>query len=133
MRTADDARKISLSMHRNITQHRISIASLLTVADEWAQVRVLFEQGVLAGVVQPLAHTVYTVDQLSDALEHTADKAVVCVRNEDAVKPTAMPTVHALGRALANPKLTYVIVGALESPLGVELAQWLVERGARRC
>ncbi len=83
-------------------------------------------------------YQMYACDEAERAFRHMASgqhtgKVLVCVREEER-DVRALPTpvsVRAVCRALPNPLHTYVITGGLGG-FGIELAQWLINRGATR-
>ncbi|KAF5275320.1 hypothetical protein FQR65_LT16728 [Abscondita terminalis] len=84
------------------------------------------------GIVKPLHYTVFNYDEVEQAYRTMASakhvgKLLLRVRDED--KP---PTIfNCFLRFHCNPDLTYIIVGGLGG-VGLELADWLVVRGARK-
>jgi NADPH:quinone reductase-like Zn-dependent oxidoreductase/thioesterase domain-containing protein/acyl carrier protein len=121
---------------KNIAFHGILLDSLFDVDNaEWKQVYQLVEEGIRTGVVRPLKATVFNVDQIEEAFRFMAQgkhigKVLVKVwdpkeTNEQPIQITGLPKVW------FSPMQTYIITGGLGG-FGLELAQWMVERGARR-
>ena len=80
-----------------------------------------------AGSLQPLPHRVFPIQRIVDALRHLnhaqrTGKVVVAVSGEELARCG--------GRAEIRGNATYLIVGGLGA-LGLLVARWLVERGAR--
>ncbi|XP_039082547.1 fatty acid synthase [Hyaena hyaena] len=125
---------------KNVTFHGILLDSLLDeVNARWQEVAALLKAGIRDGVVQPLKCTVFPKDQVEDAFRFMAQgkhigKVVVQVRQEEpeAVLREPSPTLMtAVSRTFCSAHKSYVITGGLGG-FGLELAQWLVLRGARK-
>ena len=87
----------------------------------------------VTGAVRPLKTTVFDRDEIEPAFRFMAQgkhigKVVIQVRPEDESKSVAKLTAHA--RSMCDPRKSYVVTGGLGG-FGLELAHWLVERGAR--
>lgn len=136
---------------KNVTFHGILLDSLMDGGNaEWMEVRAMFEQGMRQGVVVPLPETVsdmmhsaFTVqifapDKAEEAFRYMSTgkhmgKVLIEVRPEErqlTAKPTAI-TVRAACRAVPNPQHAYIITGGLGG-FGLEVAQWLINRGAKK-
>ncbi|KAG8507553.1 Fatty acid synthase [Galemys pyrenaicus] len=125
---------------KNVTFHGILLDALFEEAgDSWREVADLLQTGIRAGVVQPLKCTVFPKAQVEDAFRYMAQgkhigKVVVQVREEEpqetlkGVKPSLM---SAVSKTFCPPHKSYVITGGLGG-FGLELAQWLVLRGAQK-
>ena len=88
---------------------------------------------VLTGAVRPLKATVFDRDQIEPAFRFMAQgkhigKVVIQVRPDDKSKSVVKLVAHA--QSLCDPRKSYVVTGGLGG-FGLELAHWLVERGAR--
>ena len=88
---------------------------------------------VLTGAVRPLKATVFDRDQIESAFRFMAQgkhigKVVIQVRPDDKSKSVVKLVAHA--QSLCDPRKSYVVTGGLGG-FGLELAHWLVERGAR--
>ncbi|KAL4702305.1 hypothetical protein ACJJTC_018435, partial [Scirpophaga incertulas] len=121
---------------KNTTFHGILLDALFEAggssADKAAVVRCL-RDGLAAGAVRPLPATVFAEHQLEQAFRYMATgkhigKVVVRVREEEAGRGARL--VSALPRTYFHPGRSYVLCGGLGG-FGLELAQWLVSRGAR--
>lgn len=120
---------------KNTTFHGILLDALFEAdsnnPDKQAVMRCVSE-GIANGAVCPLPATVYADHQLEQAFRFMATgkhigKVVVRVREEEATAKL----VSAVPRTYMHPGKAYVVVGGLGG-LGLELAQWLVTRGATR-
>lgn len=88
---------------------------------------------VFTGAVRPLKTTVFDRDEIEPAFRFMAQgkhigKVVIQVRPEDESKSVVKLLAHA--RSMCDPRKSYVVTGGLGG-FGLELSQWLVERGAR--
>ncbi|XP_023507490.1 fatty acid synthase isoform X2 [Equus przewalskii] len=125
---------------KNVTFHGILLDALFDeTSSDWQEVVALVRAGIQDGVVQPLKCTVFPKTQVEDAFRYMAQgkhigKVVVQVREEEPeavlqeVKPTRMV---ALSKTFFPAHKSYVVVGGLGG-FGLELAQWLVLRGAQK-
>ncbi|XP_006825595.1 fatty acid synthase-like [Saccoglossus kowalevskii] len=122
---------------RNVTFHGILLEALFEVDNpDWQSVFDLVSQGIESGAVQPLKTTVFTHDNVEGAFRLMAQgkhigKVLIQVRSEESGFVT-MPIpvqIPAISRSVCHPKKTYIITGGLGG-FGLELANWLVERGA---
>ena len=89
---------------------------------------------VLTGAVLPLKTTVFDRDEVEPAFRFMAQgkhigKVVIQVRPEDESKSVVKLVAHV--RSMCDPQKSYVVTGGLGG-FGLELAHWLVERGARK-
>lgn len=124
---------------RNISFCGILLDALFeSQSDDWIEVARLVSEGMVSGVVRPLKTTVFGKEEVEDAFRFMAQgkhigKVVIQVRTEEKEKVAIPPRVHfnALPRTTCNPTKSYVITGGLGG-FGMELAQWLVERGAKK-
>ncbi|XP_008574493.1 PREDICTED: fatty acid synthase [Galeopterus variegatus] len=125
---------------KNVTFHGILLDALFEEASSgWREVAALLRAGIRDGVVQPLKCTVFPKAQVEDAFRYMAQgkhigKVVIQVREEEpeavlkGVKPALM---SAVSKTFCSMHKSYVIVGGLGG-FGLELAQWLVLRGAQK-
>ncbi|KAM3957748.1 fatty acid synthase-like [Aphomia sociella] len=125
---------------KNTTFHGILLDALFDAqgdnVEKAAVVRCMTE-GIASGAVRPLPATVYADHQLEQAFRYMATgkhigKVLLRVREEEsaAARP-ATKLVSAIPRTYLHPAKSYVLVGGLGG-FGLELAQWLVVRGATR-
>ncbi|GBN00717.1 Fatty acid synthase [Araneus ventricosus] len=97
----------------------------------------LVKAGIANGTVKPLNSILFDSDQSEQAFRFMASgkhigKVVIKIKDEETQKKV-VPThkkINALSRTICNPEKSYVIIGGLGG-FGLELCQWLVERGAR--
>ncbi|XP_012511898.1 PREDICTED: fatty acid synthase [Propithecus coquereli] len=125
---------------KNVTFHGILLDALFEEAsDDWREVAALLRAGIRDGVVQPLKCTVFPKAQVEGAFRYMAQgkhigKVVIQVRPEEPeaapqrVEPTLMAAV---AKTFCAAHKSYVIAGGLGG-FGLELAQWLVLRGAQK-
>lgn len=126
---------------KNVTFHGILLDSLFEEASatHWQEVAELLRTGIQEGVVQPLKCTVFPKDQVEDAFRYMAQgkhigKVLVQVREEEqgAVLHRPKPTLMAaISKIFCPAHKSYIIAGGLGG-FGLELAQWLVLRGAQK-
>ncbi|KAL3097970.1 hypothetical protein niasHT_027515 [Heterodera trifolii] len=127
---------------KNVTFHGILLDAIMdqSVGDkeDWMECARLFEQGIHRGVVRPLDATVFPSDKCEEAFRFMSagkhkGKVLVQIREEEQqllCAPSPM-RVRAVCRTLCNPEHVYLITGGLGG-FGLELAQWLINRGARK-
>ncbi|EHH58444.1 hypothetical protein EGM_08298, partial [Macaca fascicularis] len=124
---------------KNVTFHGILLDALLDGSAEWQEVAALLQAGIRDGVVQPLKCTVFPGAQVEDAFRYMAQgkhigKVLVQVLAEEpeAVLKGAKPTLmSAISKTFCPAYKSYIIAGGLGG-LGLELAQWLIQRGAQK-
>ncbi|CAF3463515.1 unnamed protein product [Rotaria sp. Silwood1] len=115
---------------KNTTFHGILLDSLFENAnDDWLRVHQLVEQGIQNGVVQPLHSNVFNANEIEQAFRYMSQgkhmgKVVIKVYDE------SRPLIRAIRKTWFSPNKTYIITGGLGG-FGLELTEWLVERGAR--
>ncbi|XP_059050695.1 fatty acid synthase-like [Achroia grisella] len=125
---------------KNTTFHGILLDALFEASAEDAEkaavVRCMTE-GIASGAVRPLPATVYHDHQLEQAFRYMATgkhigKVLLCVREDDGA--TTSPSgklISAIPRTYFHSTKSYILVGGLGG-FGLELAQWLIFRGATR-
>uniref|UniRef100_A0A8C2AHR4 Fatty acid synthase n=1 Tax=Cyprinus carpio TaxID=7962 RepID=A0A8C2AHR4_CYPCA len=125
---------------KNVAFHGILLDALFEEGNrEWEEVSELLKKGIASGVVQPLRTTVFERNQVEDAFRYMAQgkhigKVLLQVRSEEtsSTVPAASPLyIPAICRTFFPASLSYIITGGLGG-FGLELAQWLTERGARK-
>ena len=99
------------------------------------ELRSMMDSGISSGVIRPLPMHVFQRDQIQDAFRFMASgkhmgKLLIEVRDETKPPQTQPLNLPALRRCYFPQDKVYIIVGGLGG-LGMELANWLVERGAR--
>jgi fatty acid synthase len=95
----------------------------------------LLTEGIKSGVVKPLHRTIFAKEKVEEAFRYMSTgkhigKVVLQIRdeNESQTKPLK---VAAIPRTVIHPEKSVIITGGLGG-FGLELAQWLAERGARK-
>uniref|UniRef100_UPI0037E9BFCC fatty acid synthase n=1 Tax=Semicossyphus pulcher TaxID=241346 RepID=UPI0037E9BFCC len=125
---------------KNVAFHGILLDALFEEGNkEWEEVSQLLKEGINGGVVQPLKTTVFERDQVEEAFRYMAQgkhigKVLlqVCHEEKDAAVKTSSPlSLPAICRTFCRSSHSYIITGGLGG-FGLELAQWLTERGARK-
>ncbi|XP_060583977.1 fatty acid synthase-like [Ruditapes philippinarum] len=118
---------------KNISFHGILLDALFEEGNrDWSIVSQCLTEGIQSGAVQPLKATVFDRDSVEDAFRFMAQgkhigKVIIKVQGGEMSAPLSIP---ALPRAACDPGKCYIITGGLGG-FGLELAQWLVDRGAR--
>ncbi|CAI4233223.1 unnamed protein product [Auanema sp. JU1783] len=141
----DLAQNTALGMSKlldNVSIHGILLDSIMdpTVGDirEWKEVARLLGEGIANGTVQPLPASIFGADKAEEAFRFMSagkhiGKVVMEIREEEQSR-TSLPSsisVNAICRTLCHPQHVYLITGGLGG-FGLELAQWLISRGARK-
>ena len=124
---------------KNVSFHGILVDSLFETENnnDWKVVYQLVEEGIRTGVVRPLNSTVFERHQIEDAFRFMAQgkhmgKVLVKVCEPTEFLTTGQtPFVTGYPRVWFSPMKTYIVTGGLGG-FGLELTQWIVERGARR-
>ncbi|XP_041830190.1 fatty acid synthase isoform X2 [Melanotaenia boesemani] len=125
---------------KNVAFHGILLDALFEEGNkEWEEVSQLLKEGIMGGVVQPLRTTVFQRDQVEDAFRFMAQgrhigKVLLKIRSDEpgpGAQPASPLSLPAICRTFCPPSHTYIITGGLGG-FGLELSQWLMERGARR-
>ena len=130
---------------KNIAFHGILLDALFGstttsgIAYHKKEVARLVQEGIKNGTVKPLKRTIFTKDQTEEAFRFMATgkhigKVVIKVRDEETTKTNTVPKslkINAIPRTTLHPLKSYIITGGLGG-FGLELANWLADRGARR-
>ncbi|KAM4844089.1 fatty acid synthase [Thomomys bottae] len=125
---------------KNVTFHGILLDALFEDASaDWREVSALLQAGIRQGVVQPLQRTTFSKSRVEDAFRYMAQgkhigKVLIQVREEeqDAVVSRVQPVLmSAIAKTFCPAHKSYIITGGLGG-FGLELAQWLVQRGAQK-
>ncbi|KAH3871939.1 hypothetical protein DPMN_035154, partial [Dreissena polymorpha] len=117
---------------KNISFHGILLDALFEPGNQdWAAVSDLLRAGIQSGAVLPLQGSVFDRDDVEGGFRYMAQgkhigKVLIQVQTE--VNESPVP-VLALPRTSCHSEKCYVITGGLGG-FGLELAQWLVDRGA---
>ncbi|XP_049519259.1 fatty acid synthase-like [Dermacentor silvarum] len=110
-----------------------------SVVEKRRQVMKLLRDGIASGVVRPLNAVQFKSNHAEEAFRFMAagkhmGKVVLEIRPEEA-QPLAAPATPLIVKATARTRFyerkSYVIVGGLGG-LGLELAEWMVNRGCRK-
>lgn len=124
---------------KNTSFHGILLDSVMEGDDETIETVVgLVAEGIKNGAVRPLPTSVFNDKQVEQAFRFMASgkhigKVVVKVRDEETTK-TMKPTaklISAIPRTYMHNEKSYIVVGGLGG-FGLELANWLVTRGATK-
>uniref|UniRef100_A0A8D8UL46 Fatty acid synthase n=1 Tax=Cacopsylla melanoneura TaxID=428564 RepID=A0A8D8UL46_9HEMI len=119
--------------------HGVMLDNFFFAEREWKLSLVKsLQKAIDAGAVFPLNRTVFPEDKVEDAFRYMAagkhvGKVIIKIRDEEKEKeayPTSRPLL-AVPRHYCNENKTYIICGGLGG-FGLELADWLVLRGARK-
>ncbi|NXX48511.1 FAS synthase, partial [Tricholaema leucomelas] len=125
---------------KNVSFHGILLDAVFEEGSpEWALVSELLTKGIKNGVVKPLKRTVFDKEEVEAAFRFMAQgkhigKVMIKVQEEEKEYPlrTFDPVkIPAISRTCCPPTKSYIITGGLGG-FGLELAQWLVERGAQK-
>ncbi|KAF3691435.1 Fatty acid synthase [Channa argus] len=116
---------------KNVAFHGILLDALFEEGNrEWEEVSQLLKEGIMEGVVEPLKTTVFQRDQVEEAFRYMAQgKHIGKVLLQVAAQPTSPSPLPAICRTFCLGSHSYIITGGLGG-FGLELAQWLMERGA---
>ncbi|XP_046416456.1 fatty acid synthase-like isoform X1 [Neodiprion fabricii] len=117
---------------KGISFHGIFLDTLFTASSiEKMKLAAMLTEGMKAGAIKPLIRTVFPIDQVEAAFRYMAagkhiGKVIVKSSNDTNVHlPLALP------RYYCSKDGSYLILGGLGG-FGLELADWLVFRGARK-
>ncbi|CAJ0959176.1 unnamed protein product, partial [Mesorhabditis belari] len=127
---------------KNVTFHGILLDAVMDQSignhDDWLEISRLFQEGLKNGVVEPLKANTFPADKAEDAFRFMSagkhiGKVLMAIRDEEKQKvcPPTPISVKAICRTLCHPQHVYIITGGLGG-FGLELAQWLINRGARK-
>ncbi|XP_051888628.1 fatty acid synthase [Pristis pectinata] len=125
---------------KNVAFHGILLDALFEEGNsEWEEVSQLLKDGIHSGVVKPLKTTVFDRDDVESAFRFMAQgkhigKVVLKVREEEGKSPSAYSdqlSIAAVPRTACPATKSYIITGGLGG-FGLELANWLIERGAQK-
>lgn len=124
---------------KNTSFHGILLDSVMEGDDEMiSEVVGLVAEGIKNGAVRPLPTSVFNDQQVENAFRFMASgkhigKVVIKVRDEEKQSVVQPPLKHinAISRTYMHREKTYILVGGLGG-FGLELANWMVSRGARK-
>lgn len=94
----------------------------------------LISEGIKNGIVVPLKSEAFHAGEIEQAFRHLASgKHVgkVLLKMRDHEHDTLTYPIKVMPRVYCDPKLSYIIPGGLGG-FGLELADWLVVRGAKK-
>ncbi|KAG4069737.1 hypothetical protein HA402_003178 [Bradysia odoriphaga] len=120
---------------KEISFRSVLVENLFTATDDALQrIYTLIENDLRSGIIQPLFATEFEVQDVEKAFRYLATgkhvgKVILKVR-DDPYSKFAVP-MKVLPRVYCDSELVYVIPGGLGG-FGLELADWLVIRGARK-
>ncbi|XP_026523135.1 fatty acid synthase [Notechis scutatus] len=124
---------------KNVAFHGILLDAIFEDKNkDWELVSNLLEEGIKNGVVKPLQTTSFNREDIEAAFRYMAQgkhigKVVIQIHEEEKNSPrkeTSLTPIQAISRTSCPPNKSYIITGGLGG-FGLELAQWLVERGAK--
>ena len=114
---------------KNISFHGILLDSLFDKQNDsdWKTVYQLVQTGIENGIVKPLNSTIFGKNEIESAFRYMAQgkhigKVLIDCDDQSCVEP--------LAKVWFDPQQMFVITGGLGG-FGLELAQWLIERGVR--
>lgn len=124
---------------RETSFHGVMLDNFFFAEEEWKKnLKTALQNAIDAGAVKPLVRTCFTEDKVEEAFRYMAagkhiGKVVIKIRDEEKEKivlPKPKP-VLAVPRYYCDEKKSYILCGGLGG-FGLELADWLVLRGARK-
>ncbi|CAG9798221.1 unnamed protein product [Chironomus riparius] len=123
---------------KNTSFHGILLDSVMEGDDDMInEVVGLVARGIRDGAVRPLPTSVFNDQQIEQAFRFMASgkhigKVVIKVREEEVQKivQPSIKTINAISRTYMHKEKSYILVGGLGG-FGLELANWLVTRGAK--
>lgn len=115
---------VSVFLKKNI---RLNLVNFSDVKAKKLQIKDLIDSGIKSGTVKPLPLRVFTPSEIEDALRCKEHIGALLMKIHEAGDDNV---VRALPRSYMNSNKSYVIVEGL-GDLGIELANWMVTRGAR--
>ncbi|NWU85061.1 FAS synthase, partial [Onychorhynchus coronatus] len=125
---------------KNVAFHGILLDSIFDEGNQdWELVSELLKKGIKDGVVKPLKSTVFNKEDVEAAFRFMAQgkhigKVMIKVQEEEKEYPLRKSEpvkISAISRTCCPPTKSYIITGGLGG-FGLELAHWLVERGAQK-
>lgn len=120
---------------KEVTFRSVLVDNLFSAEEnDKVQVYELVEKDLRRGVIQPLHSTVFEVNELEKAYRYLSTgkhvgKVVLKIR-ENQYDDLTVP-IAAIPRVYCDPNAAYIIPGGLGG-FGLELADWLIIRGARK-
>ncbi|XP_065219793.1 fatty acid synthase isoform X2 [Planococcus citri] len=123
---------------KEISFHGVMLDNLFYAKTKWKlELRDCLQKGIDEGAVKPLVRTVFAADEVEAAFRYMAagkhiGKVLLKIRDEEPdlrAKPQIL-RFDAVPRYLCSESESYILCGGLGG-FGLELADWLVLRGAR--
>uniref|UniRef100_A0A1A9UN37 Uncharacterized protein n=1 Tax=Glossina austeni TaxID=7395 RepID=A0A1A9UN37_GLOAU len=128
--------KLGMSCFLKEIKFNAVLADRLLIAsdEEVAHLKALIDNDIANGIIQPLPATVFQAHEIEQAFRHMVGgkhigKVVIQVR-EDPKSEFTMP-VKVVKQVYFDPNLSFIIPGGLGG-FGLELADWMALRGARK-
>ncbi|XP_047538484.1 fatty acid synthase-like [Vanessa atalanta] len=125
---------------KEISFHGIMLDSVFDQGYEFRKnLQDLLISGIESGAVRPLTHCTFQKNQIETAFRYMAagkhiGKVIVKIRDEERNVKLTKPKnirIEAVPRYMCNEEKVYIVVGGLGG-FGLELADWLIMRGARK-
>lgn len=126
---------LGLGAFANETIFRAVFAdNLIYMPRERRLIHELMEKDLHNGIIQPLPSTVFQVNEIENAYRYLGTgkhvgKVIIQIR-KDEQSTLSVPLAVEL-KVYCDPDMVYILVGGLGG-FGLELADWLVVRGARK-
>ncbi|XP_035825333.1 fatty acid synthase-like, partial [Aplysia californica] len=124
-------------MQRNMTYTRVDTVVILNDKASHAKLIQCVGKDLERGVIKPIGATLYEAAQISQAFKAASEnrvlgKVVIQIREEELYdsflsQPLSLPVNP---RVTCDPRKVYILCGGLGG-FGLEMAHWLVQRGAR--
>ncbi|XP_044262250.1 fatty acid synthase-like [Tribolium madens] len=124
-----------LLLEKSASYHGIMLDSIFTnPKDLKLELHKKFDEGVKLGYIKPLPRVLFESDNVETAFRFMTTgkhigKVLIKIRDENEIE-SKENSIQCLPKFWANPKKCYIILGGLGG-FGLELADWLVLRGAR--
>ncbi|XP_050353260.1 fatty acid synthase-like [Nymphalis io] len=128
------------AVHKEISFHGIMLDFIFDQGDDFRKtLQDLLLSGILSGAVRPLTYCTFEKNQIETAFRYMAagkhiGKVIIKIREEERGVRFTKPKnicMEAVPRYMCDEELVYIIVGGLGG-FGLELADWLIIRGARK-
>ncbi|XP_046963779.1 fatty acid synthase-like [Vanessa cardui] len=128
------------AFHKEISFHGIMLDFIFDQGEDFRKtLQDLLLSGIMCGAVRPLTHCTFEKNQIETAFRYMAagkhiGKVIIKIRDEERgirfTKPQNI-CMEAVPRYMCDEELVYIVVGGLGG-FGLELADWLIMRGARK-
>lgn len=126
---------LGMAVFKNeITFRSVFADNLIYRPDMREKVFALIDNDLRKGIIQPLKSTVFQVDEIEKAFRYLSTgkhmgKVMLQIRSDETASETVPINVTKI--VDFGPKMVYILVGCLGG-FGLELADWMVLRGARK-